>query len=109
MKPDVTTYEKTGASAVESRSSKIGDILILAKVRVNALVVATTAGGYYMASPSDVNPWSLGLTCVGTALVASGAAAINQVHERDTDRLMVRTRRRPLADGRMGPAEGVLI
>ena len=40
-----------------------------------------------------VDPATLVVTCVGTALVACGAAAINQVDERDIDRLMVRTRR----------------
>jgi len=37
----------------------------------------------------------------GTALVAAGAAVLNQVYERDTDRLMRRTRMRPLPDGRV--------
>jgi protoheme IX farnesyltransferase len=46
---------------------------------------------------------------VGTALVASGAAVLNQVLERDTDALMERTRRRPLPDGRVPPAEAALF
>jgi protoheme IX farnesyltransferase len=37
----------------------------------------------------------------GTALVAGGAAVLNQVYERDTDALMRRTRHRPLPDGRV--------
>ena len=37
----------------------------------------------------------------GTTLVAGGAAALNQVYERDTDALMRRTRMRPLPDGRV--------
>ena len=37
----------------------------------------------------------------GTALVAGGAAVLNQVYERDTDALMRRTRMRPLPDGRV--------
>src|SRR5205823_6427547 len=41
----------------------------------------------------------------GTALVAGGAAVLNQVYERDTDRLMRRTRMRPLPDGRVSPDE----
>ncbi len=81
---------------------------MLAKVRVNALVVATTAGGYYMGA-SDVNLTTLSAASIGTALVASGAAAINQVAERETDRMMARTRRRPIADGRMAAGEGWLI
>ncbi len=44
---------------------------------------------------------------LGTALVACGAAAINQVSERDIDRRMDRTRSRPVAEGRMSPAEGL--
>ena len=85
------------------------DLLTLTKVRVNALVVATTAGGYYMAAPATVDFPSLAVTCLGTALVASGAAALNQVDERDLDRLMIRTRTRPVAEGRMSAAEGRAI
>jgi protoheme IX farnesyltransferase len=87
----------------------VGDILELAKVRLNALVVVTTAGGYYMAKPAEPTFLALTLTCAGTALVASGAAAINQVQERRTDKLMQRTRLRPVADGRMSPTEGLAI
>jgi protoheme IX farnesyltransferase len=87
----------------------LNDLLVLTKVRVNALVVATTAGGYYMAAPAAIDWATLILTCVFTALVASGAAAINQVDERDTDRLMTRTRLRPVAAERMTPAMGRLI
>jgi protoheme IX farnesyltransferase len=106
MKPDLVAYDKP-QNAVASRS-KLADVLVLAKVRVNALVVATTAGGYYMATDS-VDVGALVASCFGTALVASGAAAINQVTERDTDRLMERTRLRPMADGRMSLSEGWLI
>ena len=75
-------------------------------MRLNALVVATTAGGYYMAAPDGVSPLAIVIACVGTALVASGAAAFNQVSERDIDRLMERTRQRPLPEGRMTPDRG---
>jgi protoheme IX farnesyltransferase len=91
--------------ALSPAPSKLADVLVLAKVRLNALVVATTAGGYYMAAPHDFNPIVLAVTCAGTALVASGASAINQAQERDTDRLMARTRLRPVADGRMSVGE----
>jgi protoheme IX farnesyltransferase len=109
MKPDAdaAVYGKPGARA--DVPSRLIDVLVLAKVRVNALVVATTAGGYYMAAPRAVDWAALAATCAGTALVASGAAAINQVTERDADRLMERTRRRPLAEGRMSVLEGRVI
>ena len=41
----------------------------------------------------------------GTTLVAAGAAALNQLYERDTDALMRRTRNRPLPAGRLAPAD----
>ena len=89
--------------------TKLDDLVLLTKIRLNALVVATTAGGYYMAAPAAIDPASLVTTCMGTALVASGAAAINQVMERDLDRLMNRTKERPVAGGRMSPGEGLTI
>jgi protoheme IX farnesyltransferase len=45
----------------------------------------------------------------GTALVAGGAAVLNQVYERDTDALMRRTRLRPLPDGRVSPTDASLF
>jgi protoheme IX farnesyltransferase len=89
--------------------SKIADVLTLSKIRVNTLVVFTTAGGYWLASHGATDLVLLFNVCLGTALVAGGAAAINQVSERDVDRLMVRTRRRPVADSRMSAVEAALI
>ena len=43
----------TGASVRVSRD-RLDDLLVLTKVRLNALVVATTAGGYYMAAPPAI-------------------------------------------------------
>jgi protoheme IX farnesyltransferase len=84
----------------------MADWITLAKIRVNALVVATTAGGYYMAAQTEVDLVRLAVTCAGTALVAGGAAAFNQVSERDTDALMNRTKNRPIAGLRMSVFEG---
>src|SRR5262249_52273296 len=71
--------------------------------------VATTVGGYYVAASGAIDAGTLFNTCVGTALVAGGAAALNQSSERDVDRLMERTRTRPVADGRMSAATGYSI
>ena len=82
------------------------DFLTLTKPRLNLLVLITTLGGLYLASPGGVPLPLLLHTLVGTALVAGGAAALNQVWERDTDRLMRRTSRRPLPEGRLRTGEG---
>lgn len=87
-------------------TSRLADWITLAKVRVNTLVVATTAGGYYMGASDPLDVTALVLTCVGTALVAGGAAALNQVAERDTDALMERTKTRPMAAHRLSVLEG---
>jgi heme o synthase len=83
-----------------------GDFVELTKPRLNLLVLLTTLGGIYLGSPSGVPFTVLFHALVGTALVAGGAAALNQVWERDTDALMRRTRTRPLPGGRMGTLEG---
>jgi heme o synthase len=93
------------AVPIDASRSRLADLLVFTKVRVNALVVATTAGGFYMGSTGAIDPALLIGTIAGTALVAGGAAAINQISERDLDRLMDRTRLRPVADGRMGLGE----
>lgn len=80
----------------------MNDLLVLTKVRLNSLVVFTTAGGYYMGATGPIHPLAMLNACIGTALVASGAAALNQIHERELDGLMERTRNRPMVQGRIG-------
>src|SRR5688572_17478173 len=82
------------------------DFVSLTKPRLNLLVLLTTLGGLYIASPAGVPTALLLHTMIGTALVAGGAAALNQVWERDTDRLMRRTSWRPLASRRLQVLEG---
>jgi protoheme IX farnesyltransferase len=57
--------------------------------------------GLYLADPNGVSGATLVHTLLGTALVAGGAAALNQVWERRTDGLMERTRKRPVPAGRV--------
>lgn len=82
------------------------DYVSLAKPRLNLLVLVTTLAGLYLASPDGVPGWILIHTLVGTALVAGGAAALNQVWERRTDALMRRTSTRPVPAGRLRATEG---
>jgi heme o synthase len=90
-------------AAMPSRSA---DFLALTKPRLNLLVLITALGGLYLGAPDGVAPGVLFHALVGTALVAGGASALNQVWERDTDRQMRRTRLRPVPDGRLQAAEG---
>ncbi len=87
-------------------SNRAVDFLALTKPRLNLLVLVTTLAGLYLASPSGVALALAAHTLIGTALVAGGAAALNQVWERDTDRRMRRTSGRPVPRGRIAVAEG---
>jgi protoheme IX farnesyltransferase len=91
---------------VAGTRSRTADFVTLTKPRLNLLVLVTTLGGLYLASPDGVATSLLVHTLLGTALVAGGAAALNQVWERDTDRLMRRTSMRPAPQGRLGVNEG---
>lgn len=77
------------------------DYVTLTKPRVNVLVIITTLVGLYLGRIGDLDIARLFHTVVGTFLVASGAAAFNQVIERDVDRRMRRTAMRPLPAGRL--------
>jgi protoheme IX farnesyltransferase len=87
-------------------SARALDFFALTKPRLNLLVLVTTLAGLYLASPGGVSFALAANTLIGTALVAGGAAALNQVWERETDRRMRRTSNRPLPRGRLGVSEG---
>jgi protoheme IX farnesyltransferase len=92
-------------TAVRAQTTPIADYVALTKPRLNFLVVATSAAGYYLGAHAAPDLLQMTFAVAGTALVAGGAAALNQVYERDTDALMRRTRLRPLPDGRVAPSD----
>jgi len=94
---------------VTTPGAQAGDYVTLAKPRLNLLVVATTLAGYYMAAPSGLGWALLFHTLVGTAFVASGASAFNQLLEIEADGLMRRTRARPLPSGRIAPGRAKIF
>ena len=108
MKP--TPADAAAIAVAEApRATAMGDYLALTKPRLNFLVVATSAAGYYLGAPGSADVISMAEAVAGTALVAGGAAVLNQLYERDTDALMRRTRQRPLPAGRVAPADARLL
>jgi protoheme IX farnesyltransferase len=85
---------------------RTADFVTLTKPRLNFLVLITTLAGMYIAAPEGVPLALLVHALVGTALVAGGAAALNQAWEHETDSLMRRTRVRPIPGGRLRVADG---
>ena len=106
MKSSAAVVAPVAVPADAKRAQRTADFVTLTKPRLNFLVLITTLGGMYIAAPDGVALPVLFHALVGTALVAGGAAALNQVWERDTDGLMRRTRRRPIPGGRLRAADG---
>ena len=82
---------------------RAADLVELAKPRITLMVALTAGAGFALASGRAIDPLRLAHTMIGTALLAAGASALNQLIERETDRLMRRTADRPLPAGRMHP------
>jgi protoheme IX farnesyltransferase len=83
------------------------DYLALTKPRVVLMVLVTSFVGFYLASPGWLNWLLLCHTLIGVALAAGGTLALNQYLERDLDARMLRTKERPLPEGRLQPGEAL--
>jgi protoheme IX farnesyltransferase len=81
----------------------------LFKARLTFLVLLTTLVGFYLGFRGPVDYLLMLRTLLGTALVASGASALNQLLERDYDAKMRRTQSRPLPSGRLQPQTVLVI
>jgi heme o synthase len=92
---------------------RLRDYYTLTKPEVNLLILMTTSAGYYLGSQGDFKIGRLVSTLIGTLLVASGTATLNQFMERRYDAQMRRTANRPLASGRLSAREaswfGILL
>ena len=102
------THEPMAADAavtpVESRPSVFSDYWEMTKPSITLLVLVTTAGAMVWAA-SGLPPLELTVaTIIGMACASGGGAVLNHVLDRDIDRLMERTRRRPVATGRVSVA-----
>lgn len=88
----------------------LSDSMELMKARLSMMVVLTTAFGLWLgAGANQIDGWLTFWTLLGTGLVAGGAAAMNQVFERDYDALMERTRNRPLPSRRVEVRAAILL
>lgn len=88
--------------------SALSVFLALIKARLTFLVLLTTLVGFYIGWRGPMNYWLMLHTLLGTAILACGASALNQLWEREHDARMRRTAERPLPSGRMQP-DTVLI
>ena len=83
----------------------VRDYLTLTKPKVQSLLLFTTITTMYVAGDPSIG--LIFLTCLGGALSAGGAGAINHAVDRDIDRTMARTADRPVASGRVSAAAAI--
>ncbi len=95
------------APVVLNTRQRAKDFFALSKPLIVGLLLITTYGGL-VAGAREWPPFSLTIwTLLGGALAAGGSSALNQFIDRELDRNMQRTAKRPLADGRLTDAEGL--
>lgn len=96
------------ASTTWSRYSRVwNDYLELCKPRVVALMLLTVVVGMYLAVPGWVPLATLFITLLGIGLCAGSAAAINHLVDKRIDTIMARTRKRPVAQGRVSVRQAI--
>jgi heme o synthase len=84
----------------------VGDYVQMTKPRVQSLLLFTTVTTMYVAG--DPSLGLVALTCLGGALSAGGAGAINHALDRDIDAVMTRTASRPVPSGRVSPRAAIV-
>jgi protoheme IX farnesyltransferase len=85
------------------------DYIELTKPRITWLILMSTAVGYFFGHHGAWNFWPVLHTILGTALIASGTAALNQWYEREADRKMRRTADRPIPSGRLSAGRALIF
>jgi heme o synthase len=109
MEAGTRTREELRAAVTAQRAGSLRqvacDYLELTKPKVQSLLLFTTVTTMYVAGTPSVG--RVLLTCLGGALSAGGAGAINHAYDRDIDASMTRTAQRPVPSGRVSPAAAV--
>src|SRR5579863_6414491 len=107
----VVRSSRTAAAAPQPQieGSAMQKYLELTKPRITALILVCTAVGYVFGSAGPVPISTLVYALLGTALMASGTAALNQWSEATVDGQMRRTRLRPIPTGRIERAHALFF
>ena len=100
-----TNARLTRSEAAVGIRRVVADYATLTKPRVQSLLLFTTVATMYVAGDPSLS--LVALTCIGGALSAGGAGAINHYFDRDIDALMKRTAGRPVPSGRVAPGSAL--
>ena len=108
---------QAGLSSVEaSPSVTVRDYVEVSKPRIVVVLVITAVTSLLAATRFDSSPdvawdttaWNLGFLTLSGALASMGASALNHYYDRDIDKIMERTAKRPIPAGRLSP-QSVLV
>ena len=102
-----TLSEKARELPRPNQRQRAKDFIALTKPLIVALLLLTTFAGLVAGGRAWPAPALTFWTLLGGALAAGGSSAMNQYIDRELDKNMQRTSKRPLADGRLTPAEGL--
>lgn len=86
---------------------KVKAYMVFTKFRLSALVVVSALTGYLFVGGHD--GLEITLLLIGGLLVTAASNGSNQIWEKDLDKLMKRTERRPIPMGEMSVTEGVVV
>ena len=90
------------------RESRVSDFFALLKPRVMSLVVFSGFAGLWVApGVFDLHPFLIAIAMLALAVNAGAAGAINMWYDRDIDKIMNRTRGRPIPMGRINSDEAL--
>lgn len=101
--------EVSGWSTYVQAVTKARSFIELLKVRLSALVAFSCAFGYALAVRGDIHWQTLFMVYIGGFLMSGSAVTVNQIIERDLDKIMTRTMKRPLPTGRVNVQEATLF
>ncbi len=105
MKQQLSTRKSIGGV-----SQWTADLAALVKFRLSATVVLSSVLAYLVAlGGASVNWWAVLVLTGGGFLTTAAANVLNELLEKDYDKLMARTSSRPLAEGRLGTSDALLI
>jgi protoheme IX farnesyltransferase len=97
------------AKTIVAQKSQFALLSDLFKARLTILVLLTTLVGFYVGARGPINYLLMFHAVVATAMVAAGAAALNQYLEHEHDAKMKRTASRPIPSGQMTPDTALII
>ncbi len=102
-------YNSIQTKVIHFSLVKLADYTQLVKLRLTMLVVFSAGVGYVLAAESSINFFLLGILLLGGFFITGAANGLNQIFEKNLDKLMTRTVNRPVASGRLSVFEAYAV